>query len=350
VTKKVDTSKLVVPVTELEPFDKFVQEPLPEAEWLIEPLFEKNSQTILFGPSGEGKSFVALSWAISIAAGVPWLGKYPVMQGSVIYSIGEGSRGMRRRAYACAKHMGLTPDQLKNLHFLPNAPQLRDKEGLERFLKQCKAIGPVLVIIDTLARSAVGMDENTAKDMGEWIHAAGVIMSETGACVMPIHHTPKNKKPGSPPSERGNSALRGAMDTSIGVSMADGFIRLTNFKQKDDAQFEPIVVGTEIYEIRPATAEKKAMTSLVLVPADDVIPVSMADGPQLAVELLRNEGKPLTKTEWWELLTTHCKTHKVKLPSRATFFRWPEKLAANGQVHEEDGKFSVLRLVKGDAA
>ena len=343
-TKKLD--RLVVPVTELESFDTFVQEPLPEAEWLIEPLFEKNSQTILFGASGEGKSFVALSWAISIAAGIPWLGKYPVMQGPVIYAIGEGPRGMRRRASAAAKHLGLTGEQLKNLHFLAGAPQIRDKEGLERFLKQLKAIGPVLVIIDTLARSAVGMDENLAKDMGEWVHAAGVIQEETQACVMPIHHTPKNKKPGSPPTERGNGALRGAMDTSIGVSMADGFIKLTNFKQKDDVHFEPIVIGTDVYELRPATEEKKAMTSLVLVPADDILPMSMATGPQLAVELLRNEGAPLNKADWYELMKKYQKDHKQRVTPQSTFFRWPDKLVASGQVHEEAGLYSVLRLVK----
>jgi hypothetical protein len=348
VTRKLD--KLVVPVSELERFDQFVQDPLPEAEWLIEPLFEKDSQTILFGPSGEGKSFVALSWAVAVASGTPWMGKYPVVQGPVVYCIGEGPRGMRRRAAAVARHLGLKPEDLKDLYFLPAAPQIRDKEGLDRLLKQLKAIRPVLVIIDTLARSFVGGDENLAKDMGEWVHAAAVIQAETGACVMPIHHTPKNKKAGALPTERGNGALRGAMDTSIGVSMTDGFIRLNNFKQKDDAAFDPIVLATEVFELRPATETKKAMTSLVLIPVDEALPLTMRDGPMLAVELLRKEAKPLTKTEWFELFSEYVTTHKLKPASRATFFRWPEKLVAAKQIFEEDGKFSVLKLVKPTAA
>src|SRR5687768_3900466 len=53
---------------------------LPPAQWLIEPLFQANSQIVLYGPPGVGKSFVALSFALSIASGRDWLG-HRVTQG-----------------------------------------------------------------------------------------------------------------------------------------------------------------------------------------------------------------------------------------------------------------------------
>src|SRR4051812_9860926 len=96
----------VKPVFEVEPFSTFSAEPLPEAQWLIEPLFERDSQVVLWGESGSGKSFVALSWALHIATGLPWLGKYPVKKAPVIYCVGEGDRGMRRRGRAGAIEYG----------------------------------------------------------------------------------------------------------------------------------------------------------------------------------------------------------------------------------------------------
>jgi hypothetical protein len=336
---------------ELVGFNEFIKEPLAEPAWLVEPLFEMDSLTILFGASGEGKSFVALSWAMAIATGTPWLGKYPVAQAPVLYAIAEGQRGMTRRAAAARRHLGVEVAS-GDFQFYPGAPQLRNEKGLEEFLKLVKKMQAKFVIIDTLARTMIGGDENTAKDMGEWVNAAAIIQQETGACVMPVHHTAKHKKPGSPPSERGSGALRGAVDTSIGVSMADGVITLTNFKQKEDCLFSPIMVGTHVYELRPRTEEKKAMTSLVLVPVEETIPLELVDATSLAVELLRKAATQLTKTEWYGLLSREQKRKGYPVTPKATFFRWPDRLVEEGLVRKEGDLYSVMTLVKpsdGDA-
>ena len=51
---------------------------------------------MLYGPSGVGKSFIALAWAYAIAHGLPWLGR-AVRPGSVIYVAGEGGGGLGPR-------------------------------------------------------------------------------------------------------------------------------------------------------------------------------------------------------------------------------------------------------------
>src|SRR5688572_14848212 len=81
-------------------------EALPDPEWLIDSIMQVDSQVTLYGPSGEGKSFVALSMALTIATGLTWLG-HQVKKGPVIYVAAEGGRGIRKRVTAWMKHHGV---------------------------------------------------------------------------------------------------------------------------------------------------------------------------------------------------------------------------------------------------
>src|SRR5688572_23683074 len=72
---------------------------LPQPEWLIKDLFRAQSQVVLYGPSGHGKSFVALDMALSIATGRSWFGRQ-AKQGPVVYVVSEGGRGTHNRVVA----------------------------------------------------------------------------------------------------------------------------------------------------------------------------------------------------------------------------------------------------------
>jgi RecA-family ATPase len=65
-----------------------------------------------------------------------------------------------------------------------------------------------LVIIDTLARSFGGADENQAKDMGAFISACDQIRANTGATLLIVHHSGVQDKERA----RGSSSLRAACD------------------------------------------------------------------------------------------------------------------------------------------
>jgi hypothetical protein len=85
---------------------------------------------------------------------------------------------------------------------------------------------PVLIVVDTLARSMGDGDENTAKDAAMFVRNCDLIREATGAHVMVIHHTGKDEERGA----RGSSALRAAVDTEILVG-ADH--RISSKKQRD---------------------------------------------------------------------------------------------------------------------
>lgn len=212
---------------------------LPSLEWQVDKVCPVGSLVVIYGGSGEGKSFLALDLALSVAEGRPWLGRR-VEHGSVVYVAAEGGRGIRNRVAAWIQHNGV--DVLSNSFFLLEAVQARDREELESLvaLMQARNIKPALIVVDTLARCFDG-NENSSEDMGDFIRGLAWLQQVTGATVMVLHHTGKHSD-----KERGSSALRGAADVMMHVSMTDDCaITVRNDKMKDDEEFPSIKLKLE---------------------------------------------------------------------------------------------------------
>ena len=97
-----------------------------------------------------------------------------------------------------------------------------------------------MIVLDTLARTMVGADENTAKDVGEWIQNAQKLQEKTKATVLTLHHTVKRTAKNKPAAERGSSALRGAADTMMAVTKNNNALTLSCVKQKDSEEFDDL--------------------------------------------------------------------------------------------------------------
>jgi hypothetical protein len=122
---------------------------------------------------------------------------------------------------------------------------------------------PDLIVVDTLVRVAVGMDENSARDMGEIVAAAEALRRSFDASILLIHHTRKDGN-----SERGSSALRGAADLMIECKWSSEFeniVTLTCSKMKDDEPFADIEIGLEKVDVGGGR------TSLVAGPAPSIL-------------------------------------------------------------------------------
>ena len=84
---------------------------LPKPEWRVEGLLPESGLVELYGPPGVGKSFLALDWALSIAAGTPWQER-KVREGDVIFVCAEGSSGLLKRVIAwCKQHLQEEPSR-----------------------------------------------------------------------------------------------------------------------------------------------------------------------------------------------------------------------------------------------
>lgn len=200
---------------------------LPEPEALIENVLDRRTTALLAGRHGTGKSFLALAWGAAVATGSGWQGR-EARKGRVLYVVGEGAQGIHDRLKAWESHSGMPiPDDA--FHVFPGAVQLANPVQRAEMVEMVRSGSYDLVIIDTLARCAVGLDENSAKDIGVFIDALeDVKLSMDGGSVLVVHHTGKDGK-----TVRGSSALEAAVDTAY---LADGepkYLRLARTKRKD---------------------------------------------------------------------------------------------------------------------
>ncbi len=174
---------------------------------------------LLYGHPGIGKSFLALDMAASVAAGRPWHG-HDVVQGQVLYVAGEGvgDLGLRVRAW----EIGHQIDSLSEMAYLTETVNLFLSDRDQLLAKDVYVLlhdlgvlqlAPSMIVVDTLARTIGGGDENSAKDMGIVIASADHLRHEFGSTVMLIHHSGKDGR-----TERGSTALIGAVDTSVRVT------------------------------------------------------------------------------------------------------------------------------------
>jgi RecA-family ATPase len=220
---------------------------LPDPQWLITDILPEGDYSVLWGPSGQGKSFVALDWAVCLALGIPWQGRYPVpRQCPVIYIAAEGGRGMKKRARALAEKHGVS--DIPGLYFLIEPLYVREPGVVEAFLEELEArdIFPGLVIIDTLSRSFGGGEENASADMGKFIEAITHIAKERCMTALILHHS--NATGGR---ERGHTSLKGganAMFSCLGLKSDKGHLQAVTLeiqKQKDDINADAIYLRAE---------------------------------------------------------------------------------------------------------
>ena len=235
-------------------------ENLAPPSFLVEDVLTESGLSMLWGRSGAMKSFVALDMAMCIATGLPWHGK-AVKQGLVIYVAAEGSHGLGRRAIGWRRTRGrdLPSPQFK---LIPHSVALTsdDLEAMVDAILKLEA-RPVLIVIDTLARTFGAGDENKQADMNAYVTAADRLRETTGANVMIVHHSGVHEDK----RERGSNVLRGAADTVIKVSRKDDHLDIINQgpegKQKDAEEFKTIKLRTQKIAFEQGDTEQ---TTLIL--------------------------------------------------------------------------------------
>lgn len=244
---------------------------LPNPKWLVKGLLPDSGLNLLYGPPNEGKSFVALDWALCISTGIGWLGEFPTTQGHVVYIAAEGGRGMRKRAAAWMEDNGF--EELPNISWFLDSLDIEADDVVDDFMDALHTRFPPdfglnvkLIVVDTLSRNFGGQDENASPAMTSFIALMEEFSKEHGAAVLLVHHT--NAGGGR---ERGHSSLRGAMESSFEctATKANGtldVVTLENNKQKDDTGGEPIYLSPRVHFISalPKDEDGKQLSSLVL--------------------------------------------------------------------------------------
>jgi hypothetical protein len=240
---------------------------LPKREPLIEGLLDCTALSVMFGPSGCGKTFFALDLAAHIPLGRPWRGR-TVLQGAAVYVAAEGGYGIRERLTAFRCQYGTDPKDVPLYVIAEPIDLCNSGEDVDLLIAHLRDLPkPVrFIVVDTVSRALAGGNENTPDHMGALIKRCDKLRAATGAHIMLLHHTGKDKSQGA----RGHSSLRAAVDTEIEMMWdKEGRSGFANVTKQRDSRTE----GAFAFKLAEVDVDLRddgsPVTSCVLVPIED---------------------------------------------------------------------------------
>jgi hypothetical protein len=227
-----------------------------EATWLIHNILEANVLAVLAGPRASFKSFIALDWAMRIAAA----------DNPVVILSGEGA-GLGRRAEAWMQEHGkgrnLRDLRMLALESVANLNAEHEMAALQTAIDQA-AVRPALVIVDTFSKFSAGLDENSNQEVAEYLSKLTIGLRERyTATVLLVAHSGH----GDAKRPRGASALMANPDAEYIVERPDiqGMaVNVTRERFKDTASLAPL--GYEAVEVDLGRVDRygEAVKSLVM--------------------------------------------------------------------------------------
>lgn len=268
----------------------------PPPRPLVRGLLNLDSESWIIGAPGSKKSFVALDIAGHVAAGMPWQGM-KVHQARVVMVIAEGAGSLGPRLMAWQAEHG-RPLADEEIFILPRPVQAADLEKWAVLIEACRRIGPGLVVLDTQARVTVGLEENSAKEMGVFIEAVRAIREATGACLLTVHHTGR-----AGGDARGSSAIDGAQYSELKVAAEKGSLsgKLISEKQKDMPLAPDVPLAFRVHAVG-LDEDDEPITSLALRDATKVNAFEDAAGREVPPEV--QAAPPAEISKWVERMLT----------------------------------------------
>jgi hypothetical protein len=241
----------------------------PRPKYLIDGMLVERTISMIWGPPGCMKTFVALDMALCIATGMAWHGK-AVVSGPALYIAAEGSFNVGQRAYGWWKNRGKDLREMPNFKMIPIAVSITHKPDFDALLAQLQAMPamPSIIILDTLARTFGEGNENTQEDMNKYVATIGRIIELTGAHVMVVHHSGV----GEAARERGSNVMRAATETVLKIDRdgerIDVVSKQPSGRQKEALEAETVMLrAAQVSFIWPADNEE--MTTIVLNDVED---------------------------------------------------------------------------------
>lgn len=197
---------------------------LPPRVYLIEPWLMKPTIVQLYGPSGHGKSMVAMGGAVSLACGKNF-GPYRVSgQAKVLYvdfDMGAHDQQGRMRDYISMIGDPGENFQLLSLAMMGRASydlDIRTEDGVKRLVHACRVTGADVVFLDNIRTLCVGMKEASAD---EWsvINKGLIALRNAGLSVVYIHHSNKPARDQTGKLHAGSEAGSGNQLTPLEVQV-----------------------------------------------------------------------------------------------------------------------------------
>jgi len=234
-------------------------------DYLIVGWLQRRFVYSLTAATGDGKTAVALLISLLISQGLK-LGKLEVKRGHVLYFAGENPDDVRMRWMATTQQIGLTPEDIDNVYFVPGV--FKFTEISERVHQEMDARQLALVIVDTSAAYFETDDENNnmqalahAKRLRELSRLPG------GPTVLICCHPTKNAESLVP---RGGGAFLNEVDGNLTCKRNDLAVELHWYGKFRGPDFAPM-----FFQLKVVTHERLKDTDGNLI--QTVVALSLSD-------------------------------------------------------------------------
>lgn len=179
----------------------------PLAPPLIEGVLRQGHKLLLAGPSKAGKSYALIELCISIAEGVPWLGRWTCAQGRVLYVNLELDRASCLHRFADVYGaLEIEPKGLRCIDIwnLRGASVPMDKLA-PRLIRRAMHKGYTAIIIDPIYKVITG-DENAADQMARFCNQFDRVCRALGCALIYCHHHSKGYQGGKRSMDRASGS------------------------------------------------------------------------------------------------------------------------------------------------
>lgn len=258
--------------------------PVLSNQWLIKGVLPKNGTAVIYGPSGEGKTFVALDLLLHVGRGAFWRGRKTARAG-ILYLSPDGGSVVANRLEAYRRHYGVADADFVivsspvDLLGKVSAGDLVKVEELIAHVELTHGIRISVIVVDTVSRAMPGGDENQPSDMSRFVDNLGRLAGDDERLIIGVHHTPKSDGT----VLRGHSSLHGAADCELNV--VEQTIRVAKQRDGEDGlrfgfQLEVVQIGHD--------EDGDPVTSCVAVASDvpNSAPKRITGAAQIALRLL----------------------------------------------------------------
>ena len=217
----------------------------PSRGYIVKGFLAPRDVACVYGAPGAGKSLFCPHIGYIVAQGGSAFGMR-TRAGLVLYVAAEDPHGMRGRVDALRRRHGDTDSFL----LMEGVSDLlsTDSSDLAALHQVIDRHRPSLIVIDTLAMSFPGLEENSSDGMGKVI-AISRSLTAQGAAVILVHHDTKAQTP----TPRGHSSLNGALDVAIQLMPRDdsGIVRGKLSKNRNGACDQELAfkIDTEVLGI-----------------------------------------------------------------------------------------------------
>jgi hypothetical protein len=199
-------------------FGRDIEQGIKPHAYLVDDLITEAEVVVVAGDSGVGKTFVVSDMAWCVARGIPFLDRFDVQRGGVVYQTGEGPTGFRsKRIPAYRQRYGIPEDHGLPFAVMPTRINLwLDEADTGKIIEDLKLAADVLgqpvkmFVVDTLTLAMSGGDENHSGDVAKILGRCNAIRDATGVAVVLVAHTPAGGG-----KIRGSTAWRGNVDSVL---------------------------------------------------------------------------------------------------------------------------------------